>query len=203
MRIVWFAVLVSLLAATEVFAHGGGTMALATIHVSGHTVRYSIALTPATLPPALAEATPRALSDVIARHVRISAENEACEAVPDAATPSALQREERTVVLLYACARAPGALTIEDRLNEALGADHHTIATIFFAGGSSQFVFQPDAQVAHVSIGASPAAMHPEASGPALLRAVRAHGVLLGGLLLALVAAVRLMHRRSQLQQSR
>lgn len=200
MRNCWVAMLVSLLTATNLFAHGGGTMALATLHISGHTVRYSIALSNATLPPALAESTPRALSDVVARHVRISAESEPCEAVPDTASVPALPGQERTIVLLYACARAPGALTIEDRLNEVLGAEHHTIATILFAGGSAQFIFQPDAQIARVNIasGASPDARH-DAGG--MLRTARSPLVSVGAALLALVGGAFLWRRRSRLQQ--
>lgn len=194
--------MLSMMVAATALGHSGGTVALATLHVSGHTVRYAIRLPIANLPPSLAESTPRALAEAIARHVRIQSMNEACEAVPDLANAPAASSDERTVVLLYACARAPGALTIEDRLNQALGADHHTIATIFFSGGSSQFVFQPDAPVAHIQIGDAQASALPASSAhgdPAPSIAARS-GLL--GLLIVLAGSALVAYRKRRTSRS-
>lgn len=148
-------------------AHVGGSTGLATVEVSGHTIRYRLQLPLSALPPGLTEAmrlgdptrTPdyRPLADLVARRVHLYSGAAACEPVPGTVTAPPNDIGDAIVVVHYACAKAPGTLTIEDDLYVELGKDHHTIASVVYPGGSRQFVFQPDARLQRVEVsGAQP-----------------------------------------------
>jgi hypothetical protein len=149
-------------------AHTGGTIGFATITVDGASVRYSLALGPASLPTQLAEqmrlsepgAAPhyQPLLDAVAQHLRISGDGRACEAGPGQVTPPAGERTNLLVVIPFTCETPPRELSIRDDLVDVLGSDYHTLANIQWVGGSEQFVFQPDARETRIAIQASASA---------------------------------------------
>jgi hydrogenase/urease accessory protein HupE len=153
------------LAATPALAHVGGSVGLATVTVSGQTIRYDVQLSTSALPVPLAEALrlgdPALAPDyapllgAVASHVHVRSQEQPCEPVPASVTPARSDGGEVDVLVHFACAQAPGVLSIRDDLFDVLGADHHTIANIEYPGGTRQFVFQPDARELRVSVSAA------------------------------------------------
>jgi hypothetical protein len=143
-------------------AHTGGTIGFATVTVDGTSVRYSLALGPASLPAQLAEqmrlskpgTAPdyQPLLDAVAQHVRISGDGRPCEAASGQVTPPAGSRADLLVVIPFRCEIPPRELFIRDDLFDLLGNDYHTLANIQWDGGSQQFGFQPDARETRVAI---------------------------------------------------
>jgi hypothetical protein len=149
-------------------AHTGGTIGFATVTVDGASVRYSLALGPASLPAEVAEqmrlsepgAAPdyQRLLDAVAQRLRISGDGRACEAGPGQVTPPAGERASLLIVIPFTCESPPRELSIHDDLVDVLGSDYHTLANIQWVGGSEQFVFQPDARETRVAIEADASA---------------------------------------------
>ncbi len=142
-------------------AHTGGTIGFATIAVDGASVRYSIALGPASLPAQLEQLRPsepgavpdyQPLLDAVGQHLRISGDGRACKAATGQVTPPAGERANLLVVIPFVCANPPRELLVRDDLFDVLGSNYHTLASIQWKGGSHQFVFQPDAREVQIAI---------------------------------------------------
>ena len=150
------------LGATCAPAHLGGSVGLATITVSGQTIRYNVQLNTGALPARLADAMRLGdpvlapdyapLLDAVAGHVHMRVDDTPCAAVPAETTAARDIPATVDVLIHFACATAPGALTIRDDLFDVLGADHHTIANIQTATSAQQFVFEPDARELRMSV---------------------------------------------------
>src|SRR5690242_13965041 len=152
----------ALLFALCAHAHTGGTTGLATIVVSGQTVQYNLQLPSATITPQLADSMhlgqPGVAADytpllaVVSQKIEIRADDSACAAVPGAVTPPPAQGGNVAIVVNFACAAPPKAITVRDNLFDALGVDYHTIANFVWAHGSQQFVFMPDARETRIAV---------------------------------------------------
>jgi hypothetical protein len=139
-----------------------GDKGFATITVSGQTVQYSFWLPMASVSPQLADAMhlgqPGATPDyslvlkAVAEKVHVQADGRACEPAPGTLTPPAQEGGNIAVLMHFACADAPRELTLHDDLFDVLGKDYITLANIQWAGGSQQFVFQPDAREARITV---------------------------------------------------
>ncbi|MCI0546992.1 MAG: HupE/UreJ family protein [Candidatus Rokubacteria bacterium] len=144
-------------------AHTGGSTGYASIAVDGATIRYTLTLWPAGLPPAVAEDIRLARSgdassrDRLLGHVRekvvVSAQGQRCAPGPGRAGPPAPDAESITLVVDFACAEVVRALAVRDDLFDALGADYHTLARIDAPDGSRPFAFTPETREARVQLG--------------------------------------------------
>jgi hypothetical protein len=131
-------------------AHTDGTTGFARITVDGQTVRYSLTLDLETV--AKAQADPDALAGIVSRHVEITADGNACAAVPGTVQPPPPGRTTVVVVIHYACQTPVRTLTLRDRLSAVFGRDHHTLASIEWPGGSEQVLLDPDRTEARIVV---------------------------------------------------
>lgn len=142
-------------------AHAGGTTALATITISGQSVRYSLQLPTIAVPPDLAErmrlAQPglspdvKPLLELIGQKIKFANHGRPCEAGAGfAVTPP----DGSTLALAvdFACAEPIAELSIRDDMFDALGGDYHALARIEWQGGMQQFAFQADSRETRVGI---------------------------------------------------
>src|SRR5262245_11610520 len=94
-------ILVALLLSATAAAHVGGTTGFATVTVSGQTVRYSLALSMASVTPELADrmrlGQPSLAPDyqpllaAVEAHIHILSDGQACQATPGNLTPPAME----------------------------------------------------------------------------------------------------------------
>jgi hypothetical protein len=167
------ALLVSLVLLTvavpdPLLAHPGGSHGYAVLAVDGDSVRYSLTLWPATLPPAVAEeirrtragdtASGRRLLDTVRDRVTLTAHGQRCQPGPGSVPPSAAAAESLTLVVDYACGGNGRELRIRDDLVDVFGADYHTLARIEAPGRTSQFVFSAETPETRVGPEPSPGA---------------------------------------------
>jgi hypothetical protein len=160
-RLMCTALLTGMLAANLAFAHTVGK-GLATITLSGSSVQYSLLLAVnATAPQAPdavdlgpAGATPDygRLLTLVTQQVRIEADGKACAPGTGSVTPPAQPGGTVSLRLPFECPSLPHELVVRDRLFDKLGRDYVTIANIQWQGGSQQFVFQPAASEARVTV---------------------------------------------------
>lgn len=160
----WLAVLTVLVAGSlpaPTLAHTVGK-GLATITLSGTTVQYSLLLqvsaSPAQAPDAVdlgpADAPPdydRVLA-IVREQVQVAADGQPCVPAEGSITSPHQEGGTASVLLPFQCAAQPRTLTLRDRLFDRLGRDYVTIANIQWQGGSQQFVFQPAAPEARITI---------------------------------------------------
>lgn len=152
------------LAASLAEAHTGGSTGHAGITVEGASIRYRLALWPATLPPAMGEEVRRAAAgDAPARERMIAivrdkvtfiADGVRCPPGPGALAPGAGNAESVTVTVEFTCPAAPRALLLRDDVFDALGPDHHTIGRIDALGATTPFAFAPDRRELRLTLGA-------------------------------------------------
>ncbi|HEX2892285.1 HupE/UreJ family protein [Vineibacter terrae] len=151
-------------------AHTGGTTGYAKITVEGQTVRYSLTLGvdavdaaqgPPGTPQGPLSTDPDALAGLVARHISVLADGQACAPLPGTVQPPMPGRSSIVIVVHYACAAPVRTLTLRDDLFVVLGRDHHTLANVEWAGGNEQILLDPDRPEARVALGG------PTASAPA------------------------------------
>lgn len=169
-RAVWRipALIVAALLCAWAAAHTGGTTGFATVTVSGQTVRYSLALSMASITPDLADRMGlgqpgfapdyRPLLAAVEGRIHVAADGKSCQPTPGSVVPPAMEGGNVAIVVLLACPSSPHELLIRDDLFDVLGADYHTLANIEWDGGSQQFVFQPDIRETTVAIRAGKSA---------------------------------------------
>src|SRR5207245_211062 len=146
-------VLVAAAVVSPVFAHTGGSNGYASVAIDRDSVRYSLTLWPAALPPAIGDELRRAragdpssrqrLLGFIRHKVTLRAGRRRCEPGPGswpAASPSA---ESVTLVVDFTCGGDVRDLSLRDDLFDVFGADYHTLARIDAPGRTTQFAFTP------------------------------------------------------------
>ena len=162
----------SVAAATDhAAAHTGGSTGYATISLGGDRVRYSLALWPSALPPAIsaeleaaragrAESRERLLGYVRDK-VTVTAQGRRCEPdrrsvevprPPAGPSGSAAPPENVTLAVDFSCREPVHTLGIRDDLFDVFGADYHTLARIDAPGRTTQFAFTPESRETRVSI---------------------------------------------------
>jgi HupE / UreJ protein len=156
-------VLATALAASPAWSHPGGSNGWAVIVIDRATVRYSLTLWPATLPPAVAEQIERAragdpasraqLLGLVRDKVTLLAHERPCQPGPGAVVPPSPQATSLTLTVEYACGGDATGVLIRDDLFDVLGPDYHTLARIDAAGGATQFVFSPESRETRVTPG--------------------------------------------------
>ncbi len=148
-------------------AHEGGSNGYAAITVERDTIRYSLTLWPAALPPAVASQISRARAgDVASRDeligfvrdkITLVVQGQRCRAGTGTELPPNPTTDSLTVVVNFACAGVVRTLLIRDDLFDVLGADHHTLARIDLPGRTAQFAFSPESREAAVTLERAPA----------------------------------------------
>ena len=148
--------------APSLSAHTGGRNGYAAIAIDGGSVRYSLTLWPASMPPAmietlrLARAAPgperSQLLGMIRDQVALVAQGRRCDAGSGSLSDPAPPAESVILVVDYACGTEVRDLQIRDDLPDVLGADYHTLARIEAAGTTSQFAFGTETREARVSL---------------------------------------------------
>jgi hypothetical protein len=160
---------VALFAAGDAVAHTGGTNGYATITVERETVRYSLTLWPATLPPAVGEtlrlaragdaaAGERALA-IVREKVAVRAQGRRCSIGSATVMPPPASADSVTLLARFACHGEVRELLVRDDLFDVLGGDYHTLARIDGGGRTTQFAFTPEARETRVLLGDRPAGM--------------------------------------------
>jgi hypothetical protein len=143
-------------------AHTGGSTGYASVAVDGASVRYSLTLWPAALPPALADDVRRAragdapsrerLLGVIRDKVTLVTRGRRCAAEPGSLSPPSSNAESVTLVVAFACGDDVRDLRLRDDLFDAFGADYHTLARIDAGGRTTQFAFTPETRETRVTL---------------------------------------------------
>src|SRR5438093_3798849 len=162
----------SVAAATDhAAAHTGGSTGYATISLGGDRVRYSLALWPSALPPAIsaeleaaragrAESRERLLGFVRDK-VTVTARGRRCEPdrrsvevprPPAGPSGSAAPPENVTLAVDFSCREPVHTLGIRDDLFDVFGADYHTLARIDAPGRTTQFAFTPETRETRVRL---------------------------------------------------
>ena len=149
------------------FAHSGGSTGYASIAIGGESVRYSLTLWPAALPPAVAEqlrlargghASSRGrVLGFIRDKVTLIAQGRRCESRPGFLPPPTPHTESVTLVVDFVCGGDVRDLLIRDDLFDVLGADYHTLARIDAPGRTTQFAFTPETRETRVMLDQGPA----------------------------------------------
>jgi len=107
-----------------VHAHAGDATGFASVVLSGASVRYTF--TPTATSPVDQSSLPALLRE----HVQVSADGKPC--VPD---------QTKELVIVFQCVTATQQISIEDHLDQAIGASHHVIALFTWNGGSQSHSF--------------------------------------------------------------
>ena len=151
------------------FAHTGGSNGYATVTVDGPSVRYSLTLWPAALPPAIADTLRRVragdepsrdgLLAVIRDKVGFVVAGRRCTAGHGSASSTSAGGESVTLVVDFACEGAMRELIVRDDLFDVFGADYHTLARFDAAGRTTQFAFTPETRETRVAL-AGPSGRH-------------------------------------------
>jgi HupE / UreJ protein len=147
-------------------SHTGGSTGHAAIALDRESIRYSLTLWPAALPPAVAEELQLAragravsrdrLLGFVRDKVTLVAQGKRCEPGPGSLLPPAPPAESVTLVVDFRCADAVRDLVIRDDLFDVLGADYHTLARIDGPGHSGQFAFTPETRETRVRLDGRP-----------------------------------------------
>jgi hydrogenase/urease accessory protein HupE len=155
---------ICLAAASSALAHSGGSTGYASITVRDSTVRYSLTLSPSTLPPGIAEDLVRAragreqsrdrLLGYMKEKIHISDQGRRCQPARDFMIGPRSDVESVTLVVDFACVGAVRRLAIRDDMFDVIGQDHHTLAAVESSAGVQQLAFEPGARDAQVAIAA-------------------------------------------------
>ena len=141
-------------------AHTGGSTGYAAVAIDRATIRYTLTLWPATLPPVIDQDLQRVraghtttrdrLLASLREKVALIADGERCMAGAGAVTLAAAGSV--TFVVDFACRSAVQDLLVRDDLFDVLGADYHTLARVDAAGRTWQFAFTPETREARVRL---------------------------------------------------
>jgi hypothetical protein len=143
-------------------AHTGGSTGYASILVQRNVIRYSLSLTPSSLPPAVAEELAQAraghagsrerLLGHVRRKVALTAQGTRCESAQGFLEPGRNDVETVTLVVDFACAGPVRDLGVRDDLFDVLGPDHHTLARVEAESSTQQFAFATEAREARFAL---------------------------------------------------
>jgi hypothetical protein len=144
--------------------HTGGSTGYASLTVERTSVRYTLTLWPAAMPPAIADEIGRAragdaasaerLLGVVRAKISLVTRGRRCEADRGLLSPVP-KAESLTLVVDFACGVEILDLVVRDDLFDVFGADYHTLARIDATGRTTQFAFAPDTRETRVTLGAS------------------------------------------------
>ncbi len=146
-----FAIFLLLIWSAVTGAHSGGTTSLASVAVTGHTVRYSLTLH--DIPPGpLAEQmrfgqpgiTPdyQPLLQAIREKIRFTNGDVACAPSGEQLLAPSAASISITGTVVFTCAAEVRELGIRDDMADMLGASHHTLTLLVAPEGSDQFTFE-------------------------------------------------------------
>ena len=155
-------VLVAAAVVSPVFAHTGGSNGYASVAIDRDSVRYSLTLWPAALPPAIGDELRRAragdpssrqrLLGFIRHKVTLRAGRRRCEPGPGSWPGASPNAESVTLVVDFACGGDVRDLSLRDDLFDVFGADYHTLARIDAPGRTTQFAFTPETRETRVRL---------------------------------------------------
>jgi hypothetical protein len=147
-------------AASQVPAHVGGSTGYAVVAIDRATIRYTLTLWPATLPPAIGDELQRARAGeapsadrwlaILRDKIVLRADGERCATRAGSIVPPTV--ESVTFVIDFSCAGSVRALLVRDDLFDVIGADHHTVARVDGEGRTWQFALAPDTREARVNL---------------------------------------------------
>ena len=142
-------------------AHTGGTTGIATITVSGETVRYNLTL-PDVPPGPLADQMQlgrpdvapdyRPLVQALREKIHIEGDGRICPPAEGAVVPPSSGAISLSGTVTFKCATAISELRIRDDLPDVLGADHHAIGLIVWTGGSYSVAFGAESREAKITV---------------------------------------------------
>ena len=154
-------------------AHTGGTTGIATITVSGETVRYNLTL-PDIPPGPLADQMQlgrpdlapdyRPLVQALSEKIHVESDGRTCPPAEGAVAPPSSGAISLSGTVTFRCAATVGELRIRDDLPDVLGADHHTIGLIVWTGGSHSHAFSTESREARINIAKASTATNSSAS---------------------------------------
>ncbi len=159
---------VALASATSVArSHTGGSTGYASIAIDGPTVRYSLTLWPAALPPDVTEGlrlagadrpdSGEALLALLREKLTITADAARCAAGRGQLAPATPDVKSVTAIVDFTCPPHARALVIRDDTFDTLGGDHHTLGRIEAGGQTRQFALEPAARETTVTLGGTAA----------------------------------------------
>jgi len=158
-------VAVAIAAGSRAEPHTGGSTGYSAIAIERTSVRYSLTLWPAAMPPAIADEVRRAragdapsaerLLGAVRDKIGLVTRGRRCEAGRGSLSPASPKIESVTLVVDFACGADILELVVRDDLFDVFGADYHTLARIDAAGRTTQFAFAPDTRETRVTLGAS------------------------------------------------
>lgn len=134
--------------------HTGGTTGFASIRVDGATIRYSMTLWPAALPPGIADdlrQRPQRLLASLRDKIVITAQGAPC-VTGSGAVASVASGPSVTLTVDFTCREPILDVAIRDDLFDVLGPHHHTLARIDAPGYSAQFAFAAHARETRVRL---------------------------------------------------
>ena len=153
-------VLAAVIARDDAAAHTGGSTGYAAVAIDQATIRYTLTLWPATLPPSIADELQRARAGdapsrdrwltAIRDKIVLSAGGARCAA--GASTVAPPTAESVTFVVEFSCGGPVRTLLMRDDLFDVVGADHHTVARVDAKGRTWQFALAPDTREARVNL---------------------------------------------------
>jgi hypothetical protein len=132
-RLRWLCAALCLIICATARAHSGDATGFASIAIDGNKITYR--LTPTT------NADEPALSTLMQKYLSVQADGAGC-------TVSAAQGLQ----IDFTCPAAPRELTLRDDLPDALGAKHHIVAVLTWAGGSRSINFSADERQVRIPI---------------------------------------------------
>ena len=123
---------------SSVHAHAGDATGFASVTLSDASVRY-------TYTPTSASSTDQNKLPVLLRqHLQVTADGKPC--VPD---------QKNELVVIFQCVTAKQQISVEDHLDQVLGATHHVIALFTWDGGSQSHSFSSTTTKAVVQLSAA------------------------------------------------
>lgn len=105
-------------------AHAGDATAFASVTLSDASIRYTYT------PTSASSADPSKLPVLLRQHLQVNADGKPC--VPD---------QKNELVIVFQCVTAKQQISVEDHLDQVLGATHHVIALFTWDGGSQSHSF--------------------------------------------------------------
>ena len=147
------AIIIPLICSAVASAHSGGSTSLASVAVSGRTIRYSLTLhdiPPGPLAEQMRLGQPgvapdyRPLMEAIRQKIRLANDGAACAPSAEELRGPSAESISITATLVFACAGEVRELNIRDEMADVLGASHHTLTLLIGPEGSDQFTFEAE-----------------------------------------------------------
>lgn len=134
----WLSLCSAAAAPSLAHAHAGDATGFASVTLSGTNVRYTFT------PTASFSADQSKLPALLRQHLQVTADGKPC--VPD---------QTNELVIVFQCVSAKQQISVEDHLDQVLGATHHVIALFTWDGGSQSHSFSSTTPTAVVPLSAA------------------------------------------------